>query len=47
MEILEQTTFIKSIHPFENLTKSQLDEFANSLDIVYIKKDEVIQKERN
>lgn len=45
MEILEQTTFIKSIHPFENLTRAQLEEFANSLDILYLKKDEVIQKQ--
>ncbi|WP_298749458.1 putative nucleotidyltransferase substrate binding domain-containing protein [uncultured Arcobacter sp.] len=45
MTILEQTTFIKSIHPFEALSKLQLEEFANSLDIVYIKKDEVIQNQ--
>jgi len=45
MTILEQTTFIKSIHPFENLSKNQLEEFANALDIVYLKKDEIIQKQ--
>ena len=45
MSILEQTTFIKSIHPFENLTKVQLENFADALDIVYLKKDEVIQKQ--
>ncbi|WP_428024808.1 putative nucleotidyltransferase substrate binding domain-containing protein [Arcobacter sp.] len=45
MTILEQTTFIKSIHPFEALTKSQLEEFADALDIVYLKKDELIQKQ--
>ena len=45
MSILEQTTFIKSIHPFENLTKSQLESFADLLDIVYLKKDELIQKQ--
>ncbi|WP_072680100.1 putative nucleotidyltransferase substrate binding domain-containing protein [Arcobacter sp. LA11] len=45
MSILEQTTFIKSIHPFENLTKVQREEFAENLDIVYLKKDEVLQKQ--
>ncbi len=45
MTILEQSNFIKSIHPFENLTKVQLEEFSNALDIVYIKKDEIIQKQ--
>ncbi|MGB1227126.1 MAG: putative nucleotidyltransferase substrate binding domain-containing protein [Poseidonibacter sp.] len=45
MSILEQTTFLKSIHPFENLTKSQLEKFAQALDIVYVKKDEIIQKQ--
>ena len=41
----EQTTFLKSIHPFENLTKTQLEEFAEALDIIYLKKDEIIQKQ--
>lgn len=45
MSILEQTDFIKSIHPFENLTKVQLNEFAQALDIVYFKKDELLQKQ--
>ena len=45
MSILEQTTFLKSIHPFENLTKAQLEKFAEALDIVYLKKDEIIQKQ--
>jgi len=45
MSIHEQTTFIKEIHPFENLTKSQLEEFAQNLDIVYLKKDEVLQEQ--
>ena len=47
MSILEQTSFIKQIHPFENLTKKQLDKFAQSLDIVYLKKDELIQEEQS
>ena len=46
MSILEQTTFIKSIHPFESLTKYQLNKFAENLDIVYLKKGEVLQKEQ-
>ncbi len=45
MSILEQTTFIKSIHPFEHLTKVQLEVFAEALDIVYLKKDEILQKQ--
>ena len=47
MSIQEQTAFIKSIHPFENLTKLQLEKFAEALDIIYLKKDEVIQKQGN
>ncbi len=46
MSIHEQTTFIKEIHPFEHLTKAQADSFAQSLDIIYLKKDEVLQKEQ-
>lgn len=45
MSILEQTAFIKSIHPFENLTKVQLELFAENLDIIYLKKDEILQKQ--
>ena len=45
MSILEQKTFLTSIHPFEHLNKVQLEDFANSIDIVYFKKDEIIQKE--
>ncbi len=45
MSILEQSAFIKAIHPFENLTKVQLEVFAENLDIIYLKKDEVLQKE--
>ena len=45
MSIHEQLAFIKKIHPFENLTKSQLDNLVNSLDISYLKKDIIIQDE--
>ncbi|NQY19902.1 MAG: cyclic nucleotide-binding domain-containing protein [Campylobacteraceae bacterium] len=44
MEIHEAKNFIKSIHPFENLSKNELDIFAKNLDIIYLKKDEIIQK---
>ncbi len=45
MSILEQTSFIKEIHPFENLSKKELEHFAQNLDIIYLKKDEVIQEQ--
>ncbi len=45
MSILEQKSFLKSIHPFEHLNKIQLEDFAQNIDIVYFKKDEIIQKE--
>ncbi|MFA6788095.1 MAG: putative nucleotidyltransferase substrate binding domain-containing protein [Arcobacteraceae bacterium] len=44
MSILEQTSFIKKIHPFDSLSKSQLEEIAQNLDIVYFKKNEIIQR---
>ncbi len=44
MSILEQKEFIKNIHPFENLSKTQLDEFSKNIDIVYFKQNQVIQK---
>lgn len=44
MSILEQTYFIRKIHPFDNLTKTQLDEFAQNLDIEYYKKNQIIQQ---
>lgn len=47
MEILEITTFIKSIHPFDNLSKNQAEVFANNSDIVYFKKDEILQKQKD
>ncbi len=46
MSIHEQNNFIKGIHPFENLTKVELEEFSNNIDIIYLKKGEVLQKEK-
>ena len=43
MSILEQKTFLSSIHPFENLIPSQLDSFVENIDIVYFKENEVVQ----
>jgi CBS domain-containing protein len=45
MSILEQKSFISSIHPFQNLTINQLDNFAENIDIVYFKQNEIIQKQ--
>ncbi len=47
MSILEQNEFIKNIHPFESLSSSQLNIFTENLDILYIKKDELIQQSGN
>ena len=43
MSILEQESFISSIHPFEDLTPAQLETFVENIDIVYFKEDEVLQ----
>lgn len=43
MSILEHTSFIKKIHPFDTLSKSQIEEIAENLDIVYFKQNEIIQ----
>lgn len=43
MSILEQESFISSIHPFEDLTPGQLETFVENIDIVYFKEDEVLQ----
>ena len=43
MEIHEAKNFIQSIHPFEKLSKNELEIFAKNLDIIYLKKDETIQ----
>ena len=47
MSILEQKTFLSSIHPFENLSTNQLDFFAENIDIAYFKENETVQKEGN
>ena len=43
MSILEQKTFISSIHPFENLSINPLDDFIDNINIVYFKEKEVVQ----
>jgi CBS domain-containing protein len=45
MSILEQESFISSIHPFENLTPGQLETFVENIDITYFKENEIIQKQ--
>ena len=47
MSLLEQKTFLSSIHPFENLSTNQLDFFVENIDIVYFKENEIVQKEGN
>ena len=43
MSILEQKAFILSIHPFQNLTSDQIDDFVDNLDIVYYKANAIVQ----
>ena len=38
MSLLEQKAFLSSIHPFESLSATQLDTFAENMDIVYFKR---------
>lgn len=45
MSILEQKAFISSIHPFQNLTSDQIDDFVDNLDIAYYKANEIVQEE--
>jgi len=45
--MLEQKTFLSSIHPFESLTTNQLDYFVENIDIVYFKENETVQKQGN
>jgi CBS domain-containing protein len=45
MSILEQKAFLSSIHPFESLSTNQLDKFAESIDIVYFKENQIVQAE--
>jgi CBS domain-containing protein len=47
MSMLEQKTFLSSIHPFESLTTNQLDFFVENIDIVYFKENETVQKQGN
>ena len=42
MSILEQESFISSIHPFGDLTPGQLETFVENIDIVYFKENEVL-----
>ena len=45
MSILEQESFISSIHPFESLTVNQLELFVENIDIIYFKENEIVQKQ--
>jgi CBS domain-containing protein len=42
MSIHDQKTFLKSIHPFEMLSKDELDKTLKSLNVAYYKKDEIL-----
>lgn len=44
MSLLEQKSFIKSIHPFEHLLPKELDDFVKNMDIIYLKKGEIVQQ---
>ena len=44
MSILEQKSFISSIHPFENLTANELDDFFAKRPTAYTKHDKPITK---
>jgi len=45
MSIHELTSFLSHIHPFDNLSRIELEELSSHLDIVYIKKNELVQEE--
>ena len=45
--MLEQKTFLSSIHPFESLSTNQLDDFVEKIDIVYFKQNEEVQQQGN
>ena len=45
MSILEQESFISSIHPFENLTQNELELFSENIDVVYFKENEIVQRQ--
>ncbi|AXH08966.1 cyclic nucleotide-binding protein [Malaciobacter halophilus] len=41
----EQINFLKTIYPFDQLSKIEMLEFSENLDILYFKKNEIIQEE--
>lgn len=41
----EQINFLKTIYPFDQLSKIEMIEFSENLDILYFKKNEIIQEE--
>ncbi|WP_324170947.1 putative nucleotidyltransferase substrate binding domain-containing protein [Sulfurimonas sp.] len=45
MSAHELTSFLQNIHPFSNISQSELDNFSQNLDVIYYKKNEVIQKD--
>lgn len=47
MSILEQESFISSIHPFGSLTINQLALFVENIDIVYFKENVIVQKQNS
>ncbi len=44
MSTQEQINFIKSIYPFTQLNKTEIEDFSQNLDILYFKKNEILQK---
>lgn len=48
MSIQEQINFLKTIYPFDQLNKTQIEKFSQNLDIMYFKKNQIIQeKDKN
>ncbi len=44
MSIQEQINFLKTIYPFDQLNKTQIEEFSQNLDIMYFKKIKLFKK---
>ncbi|XPV53199.1 MAG: hypothetical protein ACNI3H_13430 [Halarcobacter ebronensis] len=44
MSIQEQINFLKTIYPFDQLKKTQIEEFSQNLDIMYLKKPNYSKK---
>lgn len=44
MSIQEQINFLKTIYPFDQLNKTQIEEFSQNLDIMYFKKSNYSRK---